>query len=245
MDYITVALPKGKLFQRSVELLAKVGYSADNVTEDSRKLVISNEDSKVRFIITKTVDLPDKDTRKLIFVNEDLKLRFFLAKGPDVPTYVEYGAADIGIIGKDVLLEERKDVYELLDLKYGRCRLMLAVPEQMQRPRLTDYAHLRVATKYPNCAQEYFRSLGIQTEIIKLNGSIELGPMVGLSELIVDIVETGRTLKENKLVEVDSIYTATARLIANRVSFKLKFDRLDKLVRDLRKVLDEEEEQCK
>ena len=208
MDYITVALPKGKLFQRSVELLAKVGYSADNVTEDSRKLVISNEDSKVRFIITKTVDLP---------------------------TYVEYGAADIGIIGKDVLLEERKDVYELLDLKYGRCRLMLAVPEQMQRPRLTDYAHL----------QEYFRSLGIQTEIIKLNGSIELGPMVGLSELIVDIVETGRTLKENKLVEVDSIYTATARLIANRVSFKLKFDRLDKLVRDLRKVLDEEEEQCK
>ncbi|RAS53179.1 ATP phosphoribosyltransferase [Phascolarctobacterium faecium DSM 14760] len=218
MDYITVALPKGKLFQRSVELLYKVGYSADNVTEDSRKLVISNEDSKVRFIITKTVDLP---------------------------TYVEYGAADIGIIGKDVLLEERKDVYELLDLKYGRCRLMLAVPEQMQRPRLTDYAHLRVATKYPNCAQEYFRSLGIQTEIIKLNGSIELGPMVGLSELIVDIVETGRTLKENKLVEVDSIYTATARLIANRVSFKLKFDRLDKLVRDLRKVLDEEEEQCK
>ena len=199
MDYITVALPKGKLFQRSVELLAKVGYSADNVTEDSRKLVISNEDSKVRFIITKTVDLP---------------------------TYVEYGAADIGIIGKDVLLEERKDVYELLDLKYGRCRLMLAVPEQMQRPRLTDYAHLRVATKYPNCAQEYFRSLGIQTEIV-------------------DIVETGRTLKENKLVEVDSIYTATARLIANRVSFKLKFDRLDKLVRDLRKVLDEEEEQCK
>lgn len=148
MDYITVALPKGKLFQRSVELLAKVGYSADNVTEDSRKLVISNEDSKVRFIITKTVDLP---------------------------TYVEYGAADIGIIGKDVLLEERKDVYELLDLKYGRCRLMLAVPEQMQRPRLTDYAHLRVATKYPNCAQEYFRSLGIQTEIISLTARLNWG----------------------------------------------------------------------
>ena len=143
MDYNTVEVQKGKLFQRSVELLDKVGYSADNVTEDSRKLVISNEDSKVRFIITKTVDLP---------------------------TYVEYGAADIGIIGKDVLLEERKDVYELLDLKYGRCRLMLAVHEQMQRPRLTEYAHLRVANKYPNCAQEYFRSLGIQTEIIKLNG---------------------------------------------------------------------------
>ena len=125
MDYITVALPKGKLFQRSVELLAKVGYSADNVTEDSRKLVISNEDSKVRFIITKTVDLP---------------------------TYVEYGAADIGIIGKDVLLEERKDVYELLDLKYGRCRLMLAVPEQMQRPRLT--------VKYPEMLAQIVPNFG-------------------------------------------------------------------------------------
>ena len=213
MDYITIALPKGKLFDKSVDLLARVGYSADNVTEDSRKLVITNEESKVRFIITKTVDLP---------------------------TYVEYGAADIGIIGKDVLLEEQKNVYELLDLKYGRCRLMLAVPEHMQKPNLSDYAHLRVATKYPNCAKSYFLGLGIQNEIIKLNGSIELAPMVGLSDLIVDIVETGRTLKENKLVEVDSIYTATARLIANRVSFKLKFDRLNKLVTDLRAIVEEE-----
>jgi ATP phosphoribosyltransferase len=193
-DYITIALPKGKLFQRSVDLLAKVGYSADNVTETSRKLVITNEEKKLRFIITKTVDLP---------------------------TYVEYGAADIGIIGKDV---------------------MLAVPESAQRPQLEDYAHLRVATKYPRCAKAYFDKLGIQTEIIKLNGSIELGPLIGLSELIVDIVETGRTLKENKLVEVDSIFTATARLIANRVSFKLKYDRLHKLVTDLEQVLKEEEE---
>jgi ATP phosphoribosyltransferase len=214
-DYITIALPKGKLFQRSVDLLAKVGYSADNVTETSRKLVITNEEKKLRFIITKTVDLP---------------------------TYVEYGAADIGIIGKDVLLEARKDVYELLDLGFGKCRLMLAVPESAQRPQLEDYAHLRVATKYPHCAKAYFDKLGIQTEIIKLNGSIELGPLIGLSELIVDIVETGRTLKENKLVEVDSIFTATARLIANRVSFKLKYDRLHKLVTDLEQVLKEEEE---
>jgi ATP phosphoribosyltransferase len=212
-EYITVALPKGKLFKRSVELLAKVGYSADNVKEDSRKLIITNEAAKVRFIITKTVDLP---------------------------TYVEYGAADIGIIGEDVLLEEHKDVYELLDLGFGRCRLMLAVPESARRPQLSDYAHLRVATKYPHCAKAYFDKLGIQTEIIKLNGSIELGPLIGLSELIVDIVETGTTLKANKLVEVDSIYTATARLIANRVSFKLKFDRLHKLVEDLRRVLQEE-----
>ena len=213
MDYLTIALPKGKLFAKSVELLAKVGYKAENVADDSRKLVISNTETKVRFIITKTVDLP---------------------------TYVEYGAADIGIIGKDVLLEEDKDVYELLDLKYGKCRLMLAVPEEKRRPKLTDYAHLRVATKYQNSARKYFDKLGIQTEIIKLNGSIELAPIVGLSELIVDIVETGTTLKENKLAEIDVVYHASARLIANKVSFKLKFERLNKLVQDLKRVLEEE-----
>ncbi len=174
--------------------MGKVGYGAEGVSENSRKLVIANEETKVRFIITKTVDLP---------------------------TYVEYGAADIGIIGKDVLLEEQKDVYELLDLGFGK----------------KDYAHLRVATKYPRCAREYFDKLGIQMEIVKLNGSIELGPLIGLSELIVDIVETGTTIKENNLIEVDSIFTSTARLIANPVSFKLKFERLHKLVVDLRAVL--------
>ena len=216
-EYITIALPKGKLFKRSLDLLGKVGYGAEGVSENSRKLVIANEETKVRFIITKTVDLP---------------------------TYVEYGAADIGIIGKDVLLEEQKDVYELLDLGFGKCRLMMAVPEAKKRPELKDYAHLRVATahlrvatKYPRCAREYFDKLGIQMEIVKLNGSIELGPLIGLSELIVDIVETGTTIKENKLIEVDSIFTSTARLIANPVSFKLKFERLHKLVVDLRAVL--------
>ena len=164
---------------------------------------------------------------------------FFLAKGPDVPTYVEYGAADIGIIGKDVLNEQGKDVVELLDLNFGRCRLMMAVPEAARRPNLTDYAHTRAATKYPNCAKRYFDKLGIQVELIKLNGSIELGPIVGLSESIVDIVETGTTLRENKLVEIDSLFTATARLIANRASFKLKFERLHKLVKDLRVVVAE------
>ena len=159
-EYITIALPKGKLFKRSLDLLGKVGYGAEGVSENSRKLVIANEETKVRFIITKTVDLP---------------------------TYVEYGAADIGIIGKDVLLEEQKDVYELLDLGFGKCRLMMAVPEAKKRPELKDYAHLRVATKYPRCAREYFDKLGIQMEIVKLNGSIELGPLIGLSELIVDI----------------------------------------------------------
>lgn len=211
-EYITIALPKGKLFDKAVNMLAKVGYSAENVVEDSRKLVISNEETKVRFIIAKTVD---------------------------VPTYVEYGAADIGIIGKDVLNEQGKDVVELLDLDFGRCRLMMAVPEATKRANLTDYAHTRAATKYPNCAKRYFDKLGIQVELIKLNGSIELGPIVGLSESIVDIVETGTTLRENKLVEIDSLFTATSRLIANRASFKLKFARLHKLVEDLRVVVAE------
>ena len=212
-EYITIALPKGKLFDKAVKMLAQVGYSAENVVEDSRKLVIANDETKVRFIIAKTVD---------------------------VPTYVEYGAADIGIIGKDVLNEQGKDVVELLDLNFGRCRLMMAVPEATRREKLTDYAHTRAATKYPNCAKRYFDKLGIQVELVKLNGSIELGPIVGLSESIVDIVETGTTLRENKLVEIDSLFTATARLIANRASFKLKFARLHKLVEDLRVVVAEQ-----
>src|SRR5574344_103357 len=213
MDYITIALPKGKLFAKSVDLLAKVGFTADNVVEDSRKLVITNAKTKVRFIIVKTMDLP---------------------------VYVEYGAADIGIIGKDVLNEEKRDVYELLDMKYGKCRLMLAVPEAKRRANLTDYAHLRVATKYPNSAKEYFSKLGMQMEIIKLNVSIELGPFVGLSEMIVDMVETGTTLKENKLAEIDVVYPETARLIANKVSFKLKFDSINKQVLDTRDLLAKE-----
>lgn len=212
-DYLTIALPKGKLFARSVELLDRVGCGAADLAETSRKLVITDEEAGARFIIAKTVD---------------------------VPTYVEYGAADIGIIGSDILLEQEKDVVELLDLGFGTCRLVMAVPETARREKLTDYAHLRVATKYPRCAEKYFDMLGIQTEIIKLNGSIELGPIVGLSEMIVDVVETGRTLKENNLTEVASIFTATARLIANRASFKLKFERLRVLTEKLRTTLREE-----
>ena len=210
MDYLTIALPKGKLFEPAANLLAQFGYTAEGLTENSRKLVINNEERKIRFVITKTADLP---------------------------TYVEYGAADIGIIGKDVLLEEAKNVYELLDLKFGRCRMMLAVPEAMKKEKLSDYAHLRVATKYPAIAEEFFRTQGIQMEIIKLNGSIELAPMVGLAELIVDLVETGRTLKENRLIEIAHIHTATARFIANRVSLKMKAERIQKMVGELRSVL--------
>ncbi|EIW19818.1 MULTISPECIES: ATP phosphoribosyltransferase [Pelosinus] len=211
MDYLTIALPKGKLFAPSAEMLAKVGCTAEDLSENSRKLVITNEKEKLHFIITKTADLP---------------------------TYIEYGAADIGIIGKDVLLEEEKDLYELLDLRFGLCRMMVAVPEALKREKLSDYAHMRVATKYPRIAESFFHSMGIQMEFIKLNGSIELAPMVGLAEIIVDLVETGRTLKANNLLEVATIQPVTARFIANRVSFKLKFDRINRITEELRTLLE-------
>lgn len=206
MQYLTIALPKGKLFYLAKDLFAKVGFVADNLEEKSRKLVITNE---------------------------ELKLKFIIAKTDDVPTYVEHGAADIGVIGKDVLMEAQKDVYELLDLGFGRCHLMMAVPKDKKRAKLTDYTHTRVATKFPNVAKQFFTSKGMQMEYIKMNGSIELGPIVGLSESIVDIVETGTTLRENNLDEIAFIAKASARLIANRASFKLKFDRISKLVKAL------------
>lgn len=206
MQYLTIALPKGKLFYLAKDLFAKVGYSAEKLEEKSRKLVITNEELKIKFIIAKTAD---------------------------VPVYVEHGAADIGIIGKDVLMESDKDVYELLDLGFGKCHLMMAVPKDKKRAKLTDYVHTRVATKFPHIAEKFFNSKGMQMEYIKMNGSIELGPIVGLSESIVDIVETGTTLRENNLEEIAFIAEATARLIANRASFKLKFGRINKLIQDL------------
>ncbi len=214
-DYLTIALPKGKLFSLSAKLLVRVGYTAEDLSDKSRKLIITNEEKKIRFIVSKT---------------------------SDVPTYVEYGAADIGIIGKDVLLEANKEVYEMLDLGFGKCHLMMAVPKAEKREKLTDYDHTRVATKYPHIAEQFFGQRGMQMEYIKLNGSIELGPIVGLSESIVDIVETGTTLRENDLAEIVHIVDASARLIVNRVSFKLKFDRIHELVEDLRRVLNRGEE---
>ncbi len=210
MQEIIIALPKGKLFKPSAELLSTVGWSAEGLSEKSRKLVIANDALKLKFIITKTAD---------------------------VPTYVEYGAADIGIIGKDVIAESGKDVYELLDLGFGRCHLMMAVPKERRRPTLADYANTRVVTKFPRIAEDFFTRQGMQMEYIKLHGSIELGPLIGLSESIVDIVETGTTLRENNLEEIVSIMDSTARLIVNRVSFKLKFDRISPMVKRLKEVL--------
>ena len=209
-DYLTIALPKGKLFSLAQDMLAKIGLTADDLTEKSRKLVLTNDAAKVRFIISKT---------------------------SDVPTYVEYGAADLGIIGKDVLAESCQDVYELLDLGFGRCHVMMAVPKDNKRATLMQYNHTRVATKFPHIAAEFFGSKGMQMEYIKLNGSIELGPIVGLSESIVDIVETGTTLRENNLEEIAHIMDASARLICNRVSFKLKFNRINKIQAKLKALL--------
>ena len=210
---ITIALAKGRLARETNELLSRCGIMIP--------------------------ELEDKDTRKLIFVNEELKLRFFLAKGPDVPTYVEYGAADIGIVGKDTILEEGRNIYEVLDLGFGKCRMCICGPENAKE-LLQHHELIRVATKYPNIAKDYFYNKKHQTvEIIKLNGSIELAPIVGLSEVICDIVETGSTLRENGLTVLEEVCPLSARMVVNQVSMKMEQERITKLIADLKKVLNE------
>lgn len=178
--------------------------------------------------------MKDKDSRKLIFVNEELKLKFFLAKGPDVPTYVEYGAADIGVAGKDTILEEGRKVHEVLDLGYGKCT-MCVCGYKSAKSLLTHHELIRVATKYPNIAKDYFYNTKHQTvEIIKLNGSIELAPIVGLSEVIVDIVETGSTLRENGLEVLEEVCPLSARMIVNPVSMRMENERIKNLLMKLR-----------
>ena len=209
--YLTFALGKGRLANQTLELFKKIGITCEEIY--------------------------DKNTRKLIFVNEELKLRFFLSKGPDVPTYVEYGAADIGIVGKDTILEEGRNIYEVLDLGFGKCRMCICGPENA-RELLQHHELIRVATKYPNIAKDYFYNKKHQTvEIIKLNGSIELAPIVGLSEVICDIVETGSTLKENGLIVLEEVCPLSARMVVNQVSMKMENERITKLIRDLKEVL--------
>ncbi len=209
--YLTFALCKGRLAKKTMELFEKIGIHME--------------------------EMKDPDTRKLIFVNEELKLRFFLAKGPDIPTYVEYGAADIGVVGSDVILEESRKMYEVLDLGFGKCRMCVCGPESA-REKLESQELIRVATKYPNIAKDYFYDKKHQTvEIIKLNGSIELAPLVGLSEVIVDIVETGSTLKENGLKVLEEIRPLSARMVVNRVSMEMERARISKLIREIREVL--------
>ena len=210
MRYLTIALTKGRLAYQTLELLEKVGITCD--------------------------EMKKKDTRKLIFTDEEHKLRFFLAKGPDVPTYVEYGAADIGIVGKDTILEEGRRLYEVLDLGYGKCRMCVCGPESA-REKLQHGELIRVASKYPSIAKDYFYNKKFQTvEIIKLNGSVELAPIVGLSEVIVDIVETGSTLRANGLTVLEEICDLSARMVVNQVSLKMEQERIRKLIYDLRKL---------
>lgn len=211
MRYITIALAKGRLADKTLDLLEKIGISCH--------------------------EIKDKSSRKLIFVNEELRLKFFLAKANDVPTYVEYGAADIGVAGKDTLLEEGKKMYEVLDLGFGRCRMCVAGPA-LAHELLNHGELIRVATKYPNIAKDYFYNKKHQTvEIIKLNGSIELAPIVGLSEVIVDIVETGSTLRENGLVILEEICDISARMVVNEVSMKMEHERISKIIKDLKEYL--------
>ena len=209
--YLTFALTKGRLAKKTLELLEQVGITCE--------------------------EMKDPDSRKLIFVNEELGLKFFLAKGPDVPTYVEYGAADIGVVGKDTLVEEGRKMYEVLDLGFGKCRMCVCGPESA-REKLAHQEQIRVATKYPDIAKDYFYNQKHQTvEIIKLNGSIELAPLVGLSEVIVDIVETGSTLRENGLQVLEEIMPLSARMVVNQVSMKMEAERITELIRKLREAL--------
>lgn len=214
MRYLTFALAKGRLANKSMELFEKIGIPCE--------------------------EMKDKTSRKLIFTNEELGVRFFLAKANDVPTYVEYGAADVGIVGKDTLLEEGRKLYEVLDLNMGRCRMCVCGPESA-RERLKHHELIRVATKYPAIAKDYFYNKKHQTvEIIKLNGSIELAPIVGLSEVIVDIVETGSTLRENGLAVLEEVCPLSARMVVNQVSMKMEHERITKIIQDLRALIQQE-----
>ena len=211
MRYLTFALAKGRLAKKAMAMLEEIGITCE--------------------------EMKDEKTRKLIFVNEELKLKFFLSKASDVPTYVEYGAADIGIVGKDTILEEGRNLFEVLDLGFGKCRMCVCGPKDAKE-LLQHREQIRVATKYPKIAKDYFYNKKHQTvEIIKLNGSIELAPIVGLSEVIVDIVETGSTLRENGLEVLEEITDLSARMVVNQVSMKMENERITKLITDLKSVL--------
>jgi ATP phosphoribosyltransferase len=215
---LTIAIPKGTLYKPSLDLLQKAGFNTEELAGDSRQLYFTVPADNVRYIICRPTD---------------------------IPTFVEYGAADLGIAGKDTLAEQCKDVYELLDLRYGFCRFVVAAPAGSVQEcgglaglALKNRGHARIATKFPRVAEEFFRSQGMQAEIIKLHGNIELAPLVGLADMIVDIVSTGRTLRENNLVELVDVMNSTARLIANRVNRQFKADRINRLLEQLAALVD-------
>lgn len=204
---LTLALPKGRLLRPALDLLRRVGVDG----------------------------MPDDESRRLIFTDAVRGLRLLVLKPLDVPTYVEYGAADLGIVGKDILLEQEPDVYEPLDLGFGFCRLVVAEPKGLrERDDPAKWSWVRVATKYPNLTRRYFADRGIQVEVVRLDGSIELAPLVGLAERIVDLVQSGETLRANGLVEVAEILSSTARLVVNRAAQKTAFQAVSRFVAELR-----------
>jgi ATP phosphoribosyltransferase len=207
VNELTIAMPKGRIFEEAYQMLIEAGFNLPEEVEMTRKLMI---------------EIPEE------------KIRFILAKPMDVPVYVEHGVADIGIAGKDVLLEQQRVVHELLDLRISTCYIASA---GLPNTTMNEIAP-RIATKYPNIAMKYYKGIGEQVEIIELNGSIELAPMIGLADRIVDIVSTGRTLKENGLVEYEFITDVSSRLIANPVSYRMKGDRIIDLVKRLKNCVD-------
>lgn len=211
-NYLTIALSKGTLLKPTIELLEQAGLPAEGLTPESRQMVFDYEEPGVKYI---------------------------MCRPTDVPVYVEQGAADLGIVGKDVIIEQGRDIFELVDLKYGYCRFVVAGPADLHNISLKEMNYKRVATKFPVTAEQFFRSQGLQVEIINLHGNIELAPIMGLSDLIVDIVSTGRTLKENQLVEIVKIMDSTTRLICNQVSYRTKHDEIQPLVEIIQKQVKE------
>ena len=209
-QYLTIALSKGTLLEPTIDLFYRIGLPTDGVTSESRNMVFTYQNPRVKYI---------------------------MCRPTDVPTYVEQGAADLGIVGKDVIVEQGKDVFELVDLHYGYCRFVVAVPKRMENITLREMNYKRVATKFPVVAEQFFRRHGLQVQVIKLHGNIELAPLMGLADIIVDIVSTGRTLKENQLVEVIKIMDSTTRLICNRVSYRTKYSSIQPLVNTIQQAV--------
>lgn len=201
---ITIALAKGRLAEKTIDILVKCGIDCANIKKPTRKLELYDKSKQYRFIFVKPMD---------------------------VPTYVEYGVADIGVCGKDTLLEEDKSILEMLDLKFAKCKLCIAGYSD----KYPD--NLRIATKYVNVAKNIFRNKALNVEIIKLNGSVELGPLIGLSDVILDVVESGKTLKENGLKVIEEIYDCSARLVVNRVSLRLKQEIIKPLIAEIKRVV--------
>ena len=211
MDKLTIALSKGRLAEQAIELLEKAGYDCTAAKEKSRKLILEDDKTGMKFI---------------------------LAKPADVPTYVEYGAADIGVVGKDTLLEESRNLYEVLDLGFGKCKICVCGPKDIKET-YSKIPNKRIGTKYPEITKEYFEiNKHESVEVIKLNGSVELAPLTGLADIIVDIVESGKTLEENGLCVFENIADISARMVVNRVSMKMKSQRIQKLILSVREVLE-------